>query len=272
MASSLRSRLVLPTLLLAATTSSCFAVTDLDRFQKAAQSDSNFVDLRLTVRGMTSHVTELFEYRVVDASNIIQSRGFAFPLGKPDATLFVRGAIPKQNGPFHLDFYADHDNSGSYDNDRNTINDHAWRLPLDETETNDQGAVEIVFDHNTSFSYLADPTPPREIGNAATVHFSGMTEHMGRRVEVRIADASSKRVVALYRVPQVVRDSFDVSVPGMIESGVTYSIEVYTDDGAATPSTIKAYRVNQDSTATGLDFPFSLPQLASAQVTDVPPP
>lgn len=272
MVSSLRSWLVLPTLLLAGTTSSCFLVTDLDRFEKPAQSDSNFVDLRLTVRGMTSHVTELFEYRVVDASNIIQSRGFAFPLGKPDATMFIRGAIPKQNGPFHLDFYADHDNSGGYDNNPDQINDHAWRLPLDVNEANDQGAVEIVFDHNTSFSYLADPSPPREIGNAATVRFSGMTEHMGRRVEVRIADASSKRVVALYRVPQVVLDSFSVSVPGMIESGVTYSIEVYTDDGAATPSSIKAYRVEENSTATGLDFPFSLPKLASAQVNDAPPP
>ena len=31
--------------------------------------------------------------------------------------MFATGAVPKQNGPFTLDFYADHDNSGGYDRD-----------------------------------------------------------------------------------------------------------------------------------------------------------
>src|SRR4051794_28399734 len=93
---------------------SCFAVTNLDRFEKSSGPTGNFADLRLTVRGMTSHVAQYFEYRIVDSTNTIQSRGIARPLGGPDATFFIPGAIPKQNGPFHLDFFGDHDHNGSY--------------------------------------------------------------------------------------------------------------------------------------------------------------
>lgn len=256
------------TVLAGASVSSCFAVTDLDRFHAANASTSNFVDLRLTVRGMVSHVTELFEYRVVDSTNLIQSRGFALPLGNKDATFFIPGAIPRQNGPFRLDFYADHNGSAGYDSTRTENLDHSWRLPLDENATDETGAVNVVFDHNTSFTFLADP-PPSEVGKGATVHFANMGAFDRRRLQVRIADASSNRVVALYRMPTMVAPSFDVAVPGMIEAGVTYSVEVYTDDGIG--GGVHAFRVERLSTAEGLEFTFD-PMTAGPEVTDVPPP
>ncbi|MEZ4263380.1 MAG: hypothetical protein R3B36_30095 [Polyangiaceae bacterium] len=250
--------------LLALATTSCFALTDLDRFQTRAGRTGNFVDLRLTVRGMKSHVNELFEYRIVDGTNTIQSRGFITPLGGVDATVFVPGAIPKLNGPFRLDFYADHDSSGGYDKTPATQGDHAWRLPLDETKTNAEGVVDIVFDHNTSFSYLNDPAEPKEVGQPFVMKFTNMGGLIGRRIQVRVADASSGRVVALFRNPAITQPAFDGTVAGMIEPSVGYAVEVYSDDGQAGAGSVREWRIEKDSVATGLTVDFDPATFPSA--------
>ena len=242
---------------LAASSSSCFAVTNLDRFEQSGGQSSNFNDLRLTVRGMTSHVNELFEYRIVDSTNTLQSRGQIIPLGGPNASMFATGAVPKQNGPFTLDFFADHDNSGSYNRDPvNGTGDHSWRIPLTDDLLDQNGAFVVTFDHNTSFSVLTSPAPPREIGTPATVRLANMGAFMGKRVQVRIADASSKRVVVLYRVPVLGAATYNITVPGMIEGGVTYTIEVYTDDGATPPGSVRAFRIERQSGPKGLEAVF----------------
>lgn len=253
-----RILLVTASAALALSTSSCFAVTNLDRFEGTTTPRGNFENLSLTVRGMTSHVNEMFEYRIVDATNTLQSRGIIFPLGGPSASLFATGAVPKQNGPFTLDFYADHDNSGGYNRDPdNQTGDHSWRIPLTPELLDDTGTYVIVFDHNTSFSVLTSPQPPTEIGMPARINLTNMGAFIGKRVEVRVADASSKRVVALYRIPSIGGATIPITVPGMIESGVIYSVEVYTDDNnAASPGSVKAFRLETTSSATGLDVTF----------------
>lgn len=254
--------------------SSCFVVTDLGRFESAeAVAPSNFSDLRVTVRGMTSHVNETLEYRVVDNANVIQSRGFIAPLGGPAATFFVQGAVPKQNGPFRLDFYADHDFSGGYDKRPDTFLDHAWRLPLDASLLDDKGAYVVVFDHNTSFTNLNTPEPPKEIGKPLTVHLRGMEGFQGKRVEVRVSDASTKRGVAMFRVPVLGKPEQDAVVPGMLETGVTYSIEVYSDDGNG--GGVRAFRYEQPASDVGVETTFtgSNPGATGAtQVTDAKTP
>lgn len=255
--------------------SSCFVVTDLDRFEKTAPvAPSNFSNLRVTVRGMTSHVNERFEYRVVDASNVIQSRGFIVPLGGPAASFFVQGAVPKQNGPFRFDFYADHDNSGAYDPRPDTFLDHAWRLQLEDAMLDEDGTYVVVFDHNTSFTNLNTPSPATEFGKPATIHMKAMGAFAGKRVEVRVGDASTKRVVAMFRVPALKESDFDILVPGMIESGVTYAVEVYTDDGQG--GSVQAFRFEQLATAPGLEASFNGAEPTAtpgvAKVTDAQPP
>lgn len=266
----MRARLL--SVALAALSTSCFAVTDLDRFEKAEGTSSNFSDLRFTVRGMKSHVNELFEYRVIDASNVVQSRGFVVPLGGEEASLFVKGAVPKQNGPFHLDFYADHDGVPGYDVAPKPNGDHAWRLPLEDGMRSEDGTFVIAFDHNTSFSYLNDPTPPREIGKPFTARLQSLGGFQGKRVEVRVSDASSGRVVALYRVPSVKTPEVTLSVPGMIEQGVSYRVEVYTDDGLGTRASIQAFRIERDAQEGGLDVAIDLASPDVPRVGDVTPP
>jgi hypothetical protein len=251
---------------------SCFVVTDLDRFEKRAQSSANFNDLRFETRGFTSHVSEYFEYRIVDASNVIQSRGIVLPLGGPGARIFARGAVPKQNGPFRLDFFSDHDMKPGYtDTSPAMAGDHSWRIPLTDNLLNDEDAYVVSFDHNTSFNFLGDP-PVREFGQRAVVRLKNMGGFIGKRVEVRIADASSGRVVALFRVPALAMADFDATVPGMIENLVTYTLEVYTDDGVSTPASVQAFRTEVTGTATGLDVPFDPAGPGVTRVSDAPSP
>lgn len=274
MISKLRSILQLTSAFVLATcTSSCFAVTDLDRFETKAGATGNFSDLRLTVRGMTSHVAEMFEYRIVDKNNTIQSRGFVIPLGGPEATLFVPQAVPVGDG-FKLDFYADHDKSGAY-NDGSVpgSKDHAWRLSLEKP--NDDGAFVIDFQHNQVFSFLAVPEPARTFGTDAKIRLVNTGSLVGKRVEVRVSDTETKHVVGLYRVPSLpdLTTPLDITIAGMIEEGVTYDLAVYTDDGKATAGTIKSFRIGQIAARpgqTGLTVDFD-PNTAPV-VTDVPSP
>lgn len=268
---TLRSLLQLTTTAaLAVCASSCFAVTDLDRFETKAGATGNFRDLRLTVRGMTSHVAEMFEYRVVDTNNTIQSRGFIIPLGGPEATLFVPQAVPVGEG-FKLDFYADHDNSGAY-NDGSVpgSKDHAWRLTLDKP--NDDGAFVIDFQHNQVFSFLAVPEPARTFGTDAKIRLVNAGPLVGKRVEVRVSDSETKHIVGLYRVPVLpdITKPLDITIAGMIEEGVTYDLSVYTDDGKATAGTIKSFRIGKVPAKGGLTIDFD-PNTAPV-VTDVPSP
>lgn len=264
-----------------ALSSSCFMVTDLDRFKEEPPPEStNFSDLRVTIRGMTSHVAERFEFRVIDSANVIQSRGLIVPFGGVAASFFVKGAVPKQNGPFHFDFFADHDNSGGYDPRLPSapVIDHAWRLSLDEKADpkllDDRGVYTIVFDHNTSFTDLNTPSPPTEFGKPARVHMRGMTPFANKRVEVRVSDASTKRGVAMYRVPFLTAVDYEVEVDGMTEPGVSYRVDVYTDDGKL--GNVRAFRFEQIATDQGLEATFNGSNIAETpgaiEVSDAYPP
>lgn len=260
--------------------SSCFLVTDLDRFkEEPARAATNFSDLRVTVRGMTSHINEMFEYRVVDSTNVIQSRGIIIPLGGPDASFYVTGAVPKQNGPFRFDFYADHDNSGGYERVRPDVPlDHSWRLSLDDkadpSVLDEEGVYTLVFDHNTSFTDLDTPAKATEFGKPARVHMRGMGSFANKRVEVRISDASSNRGVAMYRVPVLTTAEYEVVVAGMTEPGVTYNVEVYTDDGKL--GAVRAFRFQQLAADQGLEATFDGGNVAATpgavEVSDAHPP
>lgn len=241
-----------------ALSTSCFVVTDLGRFEKAPPvAPSDFSDLRVALRGLTSHVNEKFEYRVVDSANVIQSRGFIEPLGGPDASFYVQGAVPKQNGPFRLDFYADHDSSGQYSPPPRPDQhpDHSWRLDLDDKTLDENGVYVVSFSHNQSFVNLEAPAAPIEFGKRCTVHLRAMDAFLGKRVEVRVGDASTTHIVAMYRVPKLTQPELEVVVSGMIETGVTYGVEVYTDDGAG--GAVQAFRFAQLATDLGLEANFS---------------
>ena len=236
--------------------SSCFEVTNLDRFtQPAALVHGNYTDLKVAWRGMNAHVAQYVEYRVIDNANVIQSRGIFDPLGAVDVSFQVPGAVPKLNGPFRFDFWADNDENGVYDLDpAGADKDHSWRLALDSTMLNDDGQYVISFDHNFSFTNVSTPTPV-EIGKPVTLHITDLGTLKSKRFEMRVADASSGHVVALYRVGALANATYDLIVPGMIEAGSAYQISLYTDDGSL--GSVRAFSLAATASDTGLEMTFS---------------
>lgn len=208
----------------------CFAVTDLDRFEGATTAArGNYADLRATWSGMDNHRTELVEFKVVDSSNVIQTRGIFKPLGSPNVAFLVPMGVPTSNPPIRLDIWADHDSSGGYNFTGNGP-DHSWRIPdlaanLDATS----GQYVVNFQHSYSFNDLATPAVV-EFGQPVKVTLSDMTAFLGQRIELRVADANSAHTVAFYRVTGL-QKVVEMEVPGMIEGGSRYTATLYMDDG-----------------------------------------
>jgi hypothetical protein len=278
------------TLALPVLVTGCFAVTNLDRFQGPAKHGSDLHDdLVFTVTGMDTHPTQLFEYRVIDANNFIQSRGFLDPLGAPRATVHVPRAVPKVNGPYRLDFYADKNHSGSWDGLASGVDhDHGWRWdPLVDSPPSDpnDGVIDVTYAHNYSFSELNDypmgtRNPPKDTGVGAVIHMLKMDDYAGKLVQVRVADANTGHTAGLYRFSKltlpIAPATLDANIPGVIDEGVNYNVEVYVDANGngtyeAPPGGDLGWRIPKGSDATGLSLDFD-PHMFPAQNVDLGPP
>lgn len=108
----------------------------------------------MNLLGMTPHVGQLFELRVVDNTSEIEigrTRVDAVPFS--DFTVFVPEI--ENNDDYRADFYADFNGSGAYDV---PPADHAWRVFFQEST----GDVVINFTHNTDFTDIE--WPPTGLG------------------------------------------------------------------------------------------------------------
>ncbi|MDP9149298.1 MAG: hypothetical protein M3O36_05065 [Myxococcota bacterium] len=238
------------------TLSACFAVVDVDRFhisQKVSSSTSDasvpnqagtYLDFKFSLVGMKPHLTQMFEYRIIDSSNFVQSRGVVNPLGAQDVVINVPHAIPTANGPFHLDFYADVDGSGGYNlgdgGTRSVIsNDHSWRIdPLVDAPASGvavvDGLVQVTFTHNTSFTDIntypsGTPNISRDTGLGAVIHVINADALHGVLLQVRVVEPVANRTVGLFRVPQVGPPLFDMIIPGVVENLSDYVVYAYAD-------------------------------------------
>lgn len=284
----MRAPLSLVVLALAgALTSSCFAVTNLDKFQKSQGATADYQDLNFTFRGAVAHPTNMFEVRVIDTNNIVQMRGVYQVMGTPDTSVHIPKAIPRVNGPYRLDFYADKNHSGGWDGlTAASDHDHGWRIePLVSTAAGgDPNVVTIVYDHNTSFAELNDypagtHNPPRDPGVDVTFHFTNLDALQGKFLQVRVADATSGHTAALYRIPALPAGTSDGKVTGVIEEGVTYDVFVYLDangnntfDDPAKNAGDLGWKMSGTATATGLAFTFDGNDSSAPAHEDVGPP
>jgi hypothetical protein len=264
----------------------CFAVVDVDRFHATVKQstttnppagDNQYLDLKFTLIGMKPHLTQLFEYRVIDdATNFVQSRGVVTPLGSADVVINMPLAVPKGNGPFHLDFYADVNASGGYDGIGSVItNDHAWRImPLDNyppgAVTPVDGLVQVTFTHNTTFTEIdtfpsGTPNKAKDTGLGATLHVTSAGAVFGDLMQVRIVDTGANHTRALMRVPAITLPSFNMTIPGVVEPLTDYVANVYIDannngtyDNPATNAGDLGWTIPGTADGTGLNINLDL--------------
>jgi hypothetical protein len=219
--------------------SACFAVTDLERFSTIGRGSTNYDDLDFGMKAAKSHVTERFEFRVIDSDNVVQCRGVIEPLDAPDFELTVRNAVPKVKAPYRLDFYAEHDLNGAYSG---IPLDHSWRVePLADTPATlgsaDDGVFSVAYEHNTSFTDLEvwprnNPTrsPPKDTGAPAIARVRNLpAEALGNLFEMRVVDHGTGHTVGYFRVPALTHREFELNVGGVVDAGVDYDVKFYLD-------------------------------------------
>jgi hypothetical protein len=281
---------------LTASTCSCFAAVDVDRFHydsvvvetpdsSAASLAGAYTNFRFTLIGMTPHVSQMFEYRIIDTNNFIQSRGIIDPLGGPDAVINVASAIPpKLNGQYRLDFYADVNRSGGYDGLGGVVtNDHAWRIdPLADyppgTITPVDGLTQVTFTHNTFFTDIntypsGTPNKPSDTSLGATITIANAGGLQNDLVQVRVVATDGNRAVGMYRVPRMTQAMFDMQIPGCIEGGNDYNVFVYVDangngqyDDPSKAAGDLGWKLSATGDATGLHVTADLQQTTGNNV------
>jgi plastocyanin len=177
--------------------------------------NTNFTNInwnnKLTVHfmGMTPHVGENLHLAVIDKNSGVELQR-VIVIAAVDFMIDVFGI---ENGKsYNVDFFADHNKNGSYDD---PSADHAWRLELNDVK----GDTTLMFQHNTNFTKI-------DWKNKLTVHFMGMTPHVGENLHLAVIDKNSG--VELQRVSVIAAVDFMIDVFG-IENGKSYNVDFFAD-------------------------------------------
>lgn len=259
--------------LVAIATASCANVAGLDDFHKRAISESaatasEFFALKLQLIAMKPHIGHMLEYRVIDANNFVQSRGVIKAMTSEDVEILAQRVVPRSNGPYRLDFYADVNRSGGFDGLGSVVsNDHAWRIEPLVAEPEKLRADDIVtvsFLHSTTFTNIdqypsGTRNPPLDTGLGARVRVDGLGPYVGKTVEVQVVEKRTRHVVALYRAMKADGPTLEAVVPGCVDVETEYDVEVWADANAnglydvPSDGSDRGWRVTVTSSDKGLD-------------------
>jgi hypothetical protein len=185
--------------------------------------------LTLNFSGMTPHVNQLVEVRIVDTSNDLEVGRKRVEI-VPGAEFTVRVPGLRKDGSYRADFYADLNGNGHFDG---VPNDHSWS----ENFTNPAGNYTIDFTHNTNFTNI-------DWEYMFRLNLLGMTPHLGQLLEMRLVDNSDMEIGRTGFESLPVANSA-LFVPGMMQTA-DYRTDFYADlNGSGdynTPPTDHAWR------------------------------
>lgn len=271
-------RSLLGSCLVALACTSCANVVGLEEFHKRAVSESaatasEYFALKLQLVAMKPHLGHSVEYRVIDANNYVQSRGVIESMTAEDVEIIAQRTIPRTNGPYRLDFFADVNKSGGFDGLGSVVsNDHAWRIePLvaEPEKLRADDVVTVTFLHSTTFTNVdqypsGTPNKAQDTGLGARIRVTGLDAYMDRTAEVRVLEKRTRHVVALYRTMRVHDSVLDAVVSGCVDVATEYDVDLWVDangngqyDNPADGGD-KGVRVTATSTEQGLEASIDL--------------
>jgi hypothetical protein len=263
---------------------SCTSSLELDRFHKteATSVDTaiavNYFDVQFGARGMTSHLNEMLEIRVVDRDNHVQAKAIYNDVASVDFSIYLARVVPKANAPYRLDFWADHNNTSRYDGIQGGINekDHAWRRVLADPLPDDMrltGArYTLDFIHDTAFVDIGTDLQGAKVTIEDTLlpfslKIAGAGGHVGKMIEVRVIDRASTRLVGLYRQGRA-KESYSADIAGILDEQTGYDVTVYVDangDGKYDPSD-PSWKLDLESDSNGLTAALDLASAPQAPI------
>lgn len=168
--------------------------------------------LTINFTGMTPHIGEILWLAVVDKATMTEIARVKKAVDVANFNMIVTGIETGKS--YNVDFWADHNKNGIYDS---FPVDHSWRLTLD----NVTGNSVLNFAHNTNFTNIAWK-------NKLTVHFTGMTPHVGEMFTLYLKQADTNVNVDTILVNPVAGVTFDIMSYKIIP-GMSYKINFYAD-------------------------------------------
>lgn len=189
-----------------------------DEVSETFVHNTNFTDIEwnyavaLDFSGMTPHIGQAIWARLVDigsgremSRDSVTAPGAEFQLSLPGVEM---------GGDYYIDFFADLNQNGKYDA---PSTDHAWRIILADAI----GDTTLAFSHNTSFTDI-------DWRYEATIHFSGMTPHVGQGIAIRAVDRVTGEEAGRAFLDEILAADFAGSVSGLKEGG-SYNLDFFAD-------------------------------------------
>ncbi len=170
--------------------------------------------VQLNLMGMTPHVGQKFEARLVDKATLREvDRTKVDPIASVDFSITLTGEV---GGNYFIDFYADLNMNGTYDA---PPVDHAWRLDADNIA---MGLNQFDFTHAGNFTDI-------EWRHAITMNFTGMTPHVGQMLQIRVRDINQTgREVGRVVIGAIEQQDFSVLLPFVVP-GRSYFLDFFAD-------------------------------------------
>lgn len=169
--------------------------------------------LTINFTGMTPHVGQLLELRVVDNQSSEEiGRTRLESISSADFEINIPGL--ELNNEYTVEFYADFNQNGTYDE---PPTDHAWAIDVESTE----GDVSTTFSHNTDFTTI-------EWKYLYTLNLLSMNPHLGQMLELRVYEEGSSDEVGRIKLDEILIPNFSVSIP-QIEMNTDYVVDFYAD-------------------------------------------
>ncbi len=178
-----------------------------------AESSGVQTGITVNLTGMTPHVGQLMEARLIDKENLTEVERLALD-EVPGPDFDISFSNTEDGKSYWIDFYADHNDNGWYDG---IPTDHAWRLTVNDF----MGFSAVDFQHNLNFSEI-------NFKHMYTLEFSGMTPHIGQKLEVRLVDMATMKEAGRAKVDAIPSAEFDVHMP-FISTGETYYVDFWAD-------------------------------------------
>lgn len=210
-------------------------------------------DLRYQLRAFEPHVGQLTELLVVSDDGLVQARAVYDPLPGPDVLVELLNVI--RPNVRRVDFYSDLNENRSIDPSepdpidamRRLFPDHMWRDRVGE-----DGVGEFV--HSTNFTDIVRDDPAQSIGGPFELALRDVGDFADRPVRAWIADPTGADV-GFYQLGSFQGTSVELQVPGIVDPGTEYLIEVELGGGERS---VCAVRVGA---ASGLRLDASLDEL-----------
>jgi plastocyanin len=168
--------------------------------------------LTVNFTAMTPHIGQILWLAVIDQATKAEIGRVKKSITTAAFSVEVSGIEAGKS--YFVDFYSDHNKNGVYNI---PPADHAWRMTVNNVADN----TVLNFVHNTTFTDIAWK-------NKLTVHFTGMTPHLGEKLTLFLKELSSGVYQDTVIVPSIANATFDIS-SWKIKPGLSYNIDFYAD-------------------------------------------